>query len=201
MCEQNLWIPLTLLRTDSSLEWEQRICVWGHYKHSVWALNSKSLCLGHTLSPLLSAIPLFSPLRAMETRSLSLCSFLQLFPVSSSHYSIFVFITLVFTAIGLIGPGRVRRSLNWASRWLSRSLCVCVFGVCAGGCTWMLLCKRSKLCGTEADKAKWAGIGSNSLPGLCGSCLPDPFHSNKTFKEAMNASMQQGTVKPKVYSS
>lgn len=206
MCEQNLWIPCTLLGTDSVIPVRAAHLCLGSFKHSVWALYSKSLCLGHTLSPLLSAISLFSPLRAMETRSLSLCSFLQLFSVSSSHYSIFVFITLVFTAIGLIRTGRVRRLLNWASRWLSRSwcvgVCVCVFGVCvcAGEYTWMLLCKWSKLCGTEIDKAKWAGIGCNSLPGLCGSCLPDPLHSDKTNKEVIKASVEPETMKLKVYS-
>ena len=74
---KSLKSPRVIRDRLSSLQWEQRICVWGHYKHSVWALNSKSLCSGHTLSPLHSAIPLFSPLRAMETRRLSLCSFLQ----------------------------------------------------------------------------------------------------------------------------
>lgn len=62
----------------------------------------------------------------------------------------------------------------------------------------MLLGKLSKLCGTEVDKAKWAGIGSNSLPGLCGSCLPDPLHSDKTYKEVIKASLERKTVRPKV---
>lgn len=121
----------------SSLQWEQRICVWGHYKHSVWALNSKSLCSGHTLSPPHSAIPLFSPLRAMETRRLSLsalsCS--VFFSLSlPTYHPIFVFTTLVLTALGLIRTGRVRRLLNWASRWLSRSL------VCVSVCVWVSVC-------------------------------------------------------------
>lgn len=110
-----------VIRDWLSLQWEQRICVWGHNKHSIWALDSKSLCLGHTLSPLRSAIPPFSPLRAMETRSISLSALS--YSLSSSvppHYFFSpVFITVILTAIRLIGTGRVGHLLNCASRWLS----------------------------------------------------------------------------------
>lgn len=133
MCEQNLQIPFALLGTDSVVAVRaahlclgslQTLCLGLKFKESLFGSHSFTTALCH---------PSIQPIESHgNKKSFTLCSFLQLFSVSSFHYSIFVFITLVLTAIGLIGTGRVRRLLNWASRWLSRSwcVCVCVFGVC-----------------------------------------------------------------------
>lgn len=131
----------------------------------------------------------------METGSLSLSARPQSFSVSSSHHSIFLSITLVLDAVGLTGTGRVRHLIGLQGDlvWL----CVCVWTI---GHTQMLLSKWGKLCWTEVDKTKWAGITSNSLLGFCLSCLPDPLHTNKTYKEVIKAKVEKKSLNSKVYS-
>lgn len=100
MCGEKLRIPLTSLGPDScrrrhterssSLYFALFFLFFfrgrmGHYKLCVWVLGFKESLLGHTLSPLLSATPLFSPLKAMETRRLSLAALSCI----SSHYTLF----------------------------------------------------------------------------------------------------------------
>lgn len=132
ICEQSLWIPLTLLETDSRHCSKSSTSVFGVIANTMFGPEiQRVFVLGHTLSPLLSGILLFRPLRAMETRSLSLSALSYSFSVSFSHYSIFYF-TLVVTTIALI-RNRKSQMLNWTSRWLSRSRCLCVL-VSTHGC-------------------------------------------------------------------
>lgn len=166
----NPWIPLTLLGPDSCRWIESSTCVWGHRKHS----DSKSLCLGHTLSPVLSGTHLFMPLRAMETRSLSFSARPWSTRVSSSYYFSFtpVFITAL-TAAWLRETGRV-------------GLLIGLQGDLEGFWYVSALATTRE---THMDEQKWTRPNGLELAlmacrGPCGSCLPAYTQTRQTEKRS-----------------
>lgn len=163
MCEQNLWIPLASLETGS-----------------VVAVRAAHLCIG-SLETLCLAPRFKRPLSGSCSFTSALChsaywepwkqdvfhsllflkAFLCLFlPLHFPH------ITPALSAIRLIGIGRVRCLLNWASRWLSKCcVCVCVLFSTHG---WF---SANEVNSVEQEQTRpngmeWALIGYQVFAGL-----------------------------------
>lgn len=174
MCEQNLWIPLTLLEPTL-----------------VVAVSAAHLCLG-SLQTFYLGLGFKESLFGSHSFTTALCHpSIQRIEIhgNKKSFTLFSFLLLFCLVLPLLhlcvhqtrpkcrwpNGNRKSQTLNWASRWLTTS-----WSLSLSVCVRMPLCKWSKLCGTEVDKTKWPGIGSNSLLGLRGPCLSDPLHTNNT---------------------